>query len=78
MIDYLNDYGLFYWQKEWRRGWDSNQRWLLKTKNLQAFGFLTIRSIRTKAVVETRIEHADSYGAQGLSACAPWPSNPPT
>jgi hypothetical protein len=32
---------------------------VLKTKNLRGFGFLTIRSIRTKAPVETRIEHAD-------------------
>jgi hypothetical protein len=31
---------------------------LLKTKNLADFGFLTIRSIRRKARVKTRIEHA--------------------
>src|SRR5438093_4640100 len=41
----------------WRRGWDSNQRWLLKTKNLTGFTFRTIRQIRRKACVETRIEH---------------------
>ena len=43
----------------WRRGWDSNPCGLLKTKNLTVSGFLTIRQIRTKAWVETRIEHAD-------------------
>jgi hypothetical protein len=32
---------------------------LLKTKNLPDFGFLTIRSIRTNARVETRIEHVE-------------------
>ena len=42
-----------------RRGWDSHHCWVLKTKNLQDCGFLTIRQIRTKALVETRIEHAD-------------------
>jgi hypothetical protein len=31
---------------------------LLKTKNFTEFSFLTIRQIRTKTVVETRIEHA--------------------
>ena len=32
---------------------------MLKTKNLTDFRFRTIRQIRTKAVVETRIEHAE-------------------
>jgi hypothetical protein len=40
-----------------RRGWDSNHCWVLKRKNLTAFTFLTIRQIRAKALVETRIEH---------------------
>jgi hypothetical protein len=31
---------------------------VLKTKNLRDIGFLTIRQIRTKALVETCIEHA--------------------
>jgi hypothetical protein len=31
---------------------------LLKTKDLAAFGFRTIRQIRTKTEIETRIEHA--------------------
>jgi hypothetical protein len=43
----------------WRRGWDSNRCRLLKTKNFREFGFRTIRAIRTKALVETRIEHAE-------------------
>ena len=42
----------------WRRGWDSHHRRLLKTKNLTDSDFLTILKIRTKALVETRIEHA--------------------
>ena len=33
---------------------------MLKTKNLREFCFLTIRQIRTKAGVETRIEHANA------------------
>jgi hypothetical protein len=33
------------------------------TKNLQEFTFRTTRQIRTKAVVEARIEHAESRGA---------------
>jgi antitoxin VapB len=33
----------------------------LKTKNLRDVGFLTIRQIRSKALVETRIEHAAPY-----------------
>ena len=41
-----------------RRGWDSKHCPLLKTKNLTDYRFLTIRQIRTKAWVETRIEHA--------------------
>jgi hypothetical protein len=32
---------------------------MLKTRNLTGFHFRTIRQIRTKAAVETRIEHAD-------------------
>jgi hypothetical protein len=31
---------------------------MLKTKHLTDFYFLTIRRIRTKALIETRIEHA--------------------
>jgi hypothetical protein len=31
---------------------------MLKTKNLRDIHFLTIRETRTKALVETRIEHA--------------------
>src|SRR5688572_18979643 len=46
----------------WRRGWDSNHCWLLKTKNLTEFCFRTIRQIRTKTLVETRIEHAAGPG----------------
>ena len=56
--------------RAWSRGGGSAIQPTL-VKNLQAFGFLTIRSNRTKAVVETRLEHADSYGAQRLvSVCA--------
>jgi hypothetical protein len=43
----------------WRRGWDSHHCRLLKTKNLRDSRFLTIRWIRTKALVETRVEHAE-------------------
>jgi hypothetical protein len=43
----------------WRRGWDSHHCWLLQTQSLTDSRFLTIRSIRTKALVETRIEHAE-------------------
>ena len=32
---------------------------MLQTKNLRDSHFLTIRQIRTKALVETRIEHAE-------------------
>lgn len=32
---------------------------VLKRKNLQGFSFLTIRRIRTKALMEARIEHAE-------------------
>jgi hypothetical protein len=35
---------------------------VLKTKNLTDSAFLTIREIRTKALVETRIEHAAVVG----------------
>jgi len=45
---------------EWRRGWDSHHRRLLKPKNLAHFRFRTIRWIRTKVRVEARIEHADA------------------
>jgi len=54
---------------EWRakrdatRGWDSHHCRVLKTKNLQGFTFRTIRRIRTKALVEARIEHAESRRA---------------
>lgn len=40
--------------------------WLLKTNNLPDSCFLTIRLTRTKSRIETRIELADSYGAQRL------------
>ena len=43
----------------WGRGWDSDHCRSLKAKNLTGFAFLTSRQIRTKAPVETRIEHAD-------------------
>ena len=43
----------------WRRGWDSHPCRVVKTKNLTDFAFLTIRQIRSKTEVETRIEHAD-------------------
>jgi hypothetical protein len=48
---------------------DSNYRWLLKTKNLAHFSFRTIRQIRSKALIETRIEHADSsvHACYGLA-----------
>jgi hypothetical protein len=45
--------------REWRRGWNSHHCCLLKTKNLADFRFVTIRQIRTKTLVETRIEHAE-------------------
>ena len=48
---------------EWRRGWDSHHCRLLKTKNLRDSDFLTILKIRTKALVETRIEHATGVGS---------------
>ena len=38
--------------------------WLLKTNNLAAFCFRRIRQTRSKAGVETRIEHSDCE--QGL------------
>ena len=53
----LNPDALFTELKWWRRGWDSDHCWLLKTKNLTEFRFFTIRQIRTKALVETRLEH---------------------
>jgi hypothetical protein len=46
-------------EEGWRRGWDSHHCWMLKAKNLTGFHFRVIRQIRTKAAVETRIEHAD-------------------
>jgi hypothetical protein len=52
----------------WRRGWDSDHCWLLKTKNLTELGFRTIREIRTKALIETRIEHVRTTGVWGLAA----------
>jgi hypothetical protein len=42
-----------------RGGLDSHPCWLLKTKTLTDLSFLTIRQIRMKIEVETRIEHAD-------------------
>ena len=47
----------------WRRGWDSNHCWLLKTKNLTDSLFLTIRQISTNDLSETRIEHAEMGAA---------------
>jgi hypothetical protein len=44
----------------------------LKTKNLQGFTFLTIRRIRTKTLVEARIEHAESRHAFSV----PLPGHP--
>src|SRR5262245_12671357 len=44
-----------------RRGWDSNHRRVLKTKNLRDFGFRRTRQIRSKTEVEARIEHAAPY-----------------
>jgi len=42
---------------------DSNHCQLLKRKNLRDSDFLPIRQIRTKALVETRIEHATRVGS---------------
>jgi len=47
--------------ENWRRGWDSHHCRLLQTKNLTDSCFLTIRLIRTKAPVETRVEHVEPY-----------------
>lgn len=48
---------------------------MLKTKNLTDSSFLTIRQIRTKAQVETRIEHADQgwriWYAEPMKAARP-------
>ena len=44
----------------WRRGWDSKLVGVLKAKNFEPFRDLTIRQIRLKAGVGTRIEHAGS------------------
>ena len=49
----------FYWANGWWRAWDSYHYRLLKTKNLRHSRFLTIRQIRTKALVGTRIEHGE-------------------
>lgn len=43
----------------WRRGWDSECFPVLKAKNLAETSILHIRQIRTKAEIETRIEHAE-------------------
>ena len=51
----------------WLRGWDSDCVRSLKTKNLMDYWFLTIRSIRTKTPVETRIEHAARSLATSVS-----------
>jgi hypothetical protein len=73
----------------WRRGWDSNQCWILKTKNLTDFGFLTIRRIRTKALeiradprnqptAANRHEDGREIGAgrwrTSSTAIVPWPA----
>ena len=50
----------------WRRGWDSHHCRVLQTKNLRDLRFLTIRQIRTKALVETRIEHAEHALQDGV------------
>src|SRR5262245_15885071 len=50
----------------WRRGWDSHHCWLLKTKNLSHVRFRQIRQIRSKAKVETRIEHAENRVSTGM------------
>jgi len=46
---------------------------LLRTKNLTDFGFRTICSIRTKALVETRIEHAEGGWTLGRIAKLVYP-----
>ena len=46
----------------------ANHCWLLKTKDLRDFSSLTIRQIRTKASIETRIEHADMGATASLAA----------
>jgi hypothetical protein len=43
---------------EWRRGWDSNIRRVLKTKNLREIRFLCFRSIRRSASVRVRFAYA--------------------
>ena len=52
---------------------DSNPCWLLKTKNLAHSRF---RTIRTKALVETRIEHASPIAPAGVSPKSSWISRP--
>lgn len=47
------------YQRVMAERWDSNHCWLLKTKNLWDSCFRTIRHIRTRTEVETRIEHAE-------------------
>jgi hypothetical protein len=44
--------------EDWWRRRESFSSGLLTTKNFADSGFLTIRSIRTRTGVETRIEHA--------------------
>ena len=41
---------------------------VVENKELNGFLFLTIRQIRTKARVETRIEHADTDAPRRLAA----------
>ena len=48
----------------WRRGWDSNCFRVLIAKNLADLLFLQFRQIRTKAEIETRIEHAACRAAR--------------
>ena len=55
------------WLKDfngWRRGWDSNCFRVLIAKNLADLLFLQFRQIRTKAEIETRIEHAACRAAR--------------
>jgi len=49
----------------------------LKTKNLLDSRFLTIRWIRVKAVVETRIEHADQRAGTGVALAQTLPTTQP-
>jgi hypothetical protein len=56
----------FSFYENWRRGWDSHHCCVLKTKNLTVVSFLTIRQIRSKAQLETHIEHVENRVLTGL------------